>query len=107
MHQRSCKTYKSLKANISKVETDNDSDGRQAAFKHTHKNTKMPKSSIHRSKANAFFQMELKPLDIISVSRDNILFAANCDYTSTSVENFTPYYSNGKKKLQKMNSLKV
>ncbi|ESO00130.1 hypothetical protein HELRODRAFT_184369 [Helobdella robusta] len=98
MHQRSCKTYKSLKANISNVETDDDSDGRQAAFKHTSTTAaiskpllgiKMPKSSIHWSEANAFFQMELKPLDIISdidsfaikrrVSRNDIsYFAANC-----------------------------
>ncbi|ESN92908.1 hypothetical protein HELRODRAFT_165044 [Helobdella robusta] len=87
MHQRSCKTYKSLKPDISKVETDDVSDSTQTTFKHTSTTAtiskplpgiKMPKSSSHWSEANAFFQMELKPLDIIS---DIDSFATNFQET--------------------------
>ncbi|ESO08393.1 hypothetical protein HELRODRAFT_169224 [Helobdella robusta] len=105
MHQRSCKSYKSLRSTKSEVEPVDSDDNNATTFQHTSDSTTIPKplpgikilkSSTHWVKANAFFHIELKRLnncadvDNFAIEFQNIIYSYFASNYGTLTKDSTP-----------------
>ncbi|ESO10259.1 hypothetical protein HELRODRAFT_168150 [Helobdella robusta] len=105
MHQRSCKSYKSLRSTKSEVEPVDSGDNNATTFQHTSDSTtipkplpgiKLPKSSTLWAEANAFFHIELKRLDNcadvdnFAIKFQNIIYTYFASNYGTLTKDSTP-----------------